>query len=64
VCPNLSSQLHFSHNQEGDYEVHDGHVVALENNNIFVITEKIMKHSVLGKAKRGPRAKKNWDTLV
>jgi hypothetical protein len=39
--PNLRSLLHFSHNQEGDHEVHDGHVVALENNNntifIFII---------------------------
>jgi hypothetical protein len=29
VCPSLRSPLHFSHNQEGDHEVHDGHVVAL-----------------------------------
>jgi hypothetical protein len=33
VRPNLRSRLHFSHNQEGDHEVRDGHVVALENNN-------------------------------
>jgi hypothetical protein len=31
--PNLRSRLHFGHNQEGDHEVHDGLVVALENNN-------------------------------
>jgi hypothetical protein len=31
--PNLRSQLHFSHNQKGDHKFHDGHVVALENNN-------------------------------
>jgi hypothetical protein len=29
-CPNLRSQLHFSYNQEGEHEVHDGHVVALD----------------------------------
>jgi hypothetical protein len=28
--PNPRSQLHFSHNEEGDHKVHDGHVVALD----------------------------------
>jgi hypothetical protein len=27
--PNLRSRLHFSHNREGDHEVHDRNVVAL-----------------------------------
>jgi hypothetical protein len=28
--PNLKSRLQFSHNQEGDHKVRDGHVVALD----------------------------------
>jgi hypothetical protein len=32
--PNLISRLHFGHNQEGDHEVHKGHVVVLGNNNM------------------------------
>jgi hypothetical protein len=28
--PNLRSQLHFGHKQQGDHEVHKRHVVALE----------------------------------
>jgi hypothetical protein len=28
--PKLRSRLHFNHNREGDHEVHDGHVVALD----------------------------------
>jgi hypothetical protein len=34
--PNLRSRLHFGHNQEGDHEVHKGHVVVLAKKMITV----------------------------
>jgi hypothetical protein len=53
--PNLRSQLHFSHNQEGDHEVHDGHVVALDlkkKNFIpgFISSEEMLKRRCLDTA--------------
>jgi hypothetical protein len=35
--PNLRSRLHFSHNREGDHEVHKGHVVALGEKKKFEV---------------------------